>query len=178
MKAVAAGWILAALLALPVQAQEAMVAPDDVYDTGVRPTGDDCLKSGNIEVVDLSVLLEAHEVYKGRCVIVAGYYRSRALFLSWLAARRKFAGTSGDLQGQRMGLYGRDPIMEGLHRLPEGRYVRLTGKVWDCDSMRTPRTLMLMGYCHYTSGPILSVVAFEAPNGNRTEDRAGQDKDF
>lgn len=155
MKALVAGLVLSALLALPVMAQ------DKVYDTGVRPTGDECLKPGASEAVDLPQLLKDPAAYKGRCVIVEGYVYARALFLSKRDTQIKYAASAAALQGQRLGLYGRDNLMEGLHGLPKGRYVRLTGKVWDCESMKSPDTILLLGYCHYTSGPILSVVAYE-----------------
>lgn len=155
MRALATGLILSVLLALPVMAQ------DKVYDTGVRPTGDECLKPGASEAVDLPRLLKDPAAHKGRCVIVEGYVHARALFLSKGDTKIKYAASSKALQGRRLGLYGRDNLMEGLHGLPKGRYVRLTGKVWDCESMRTSATLFFMGYCHYTSGPILSVVAYE-----------------
>lgn len=161
MKAVLTGLIGFALLASPVRAQ------DDVYDTGMRPTGDECLKAGAAEVTELTPLLKNPAAYKGRCVVVEGYVHARALFLSKNDVRVKYAPSSAKTEGRRLGLYGRDDVMEELHRLPKGRYVRLTGKVWDCASMMTPDTIMLMGYCHYTSGPILSVVAYEATQAPR-----------
>ncbi|WP_126423930.1 hypothetical protein [Asticcacaulis excentricus] len=155
MKALATGLILSALLALPVKAQ------DEVYDTGVRPIGDECLKPGASEAVELAQLLKDPTAHKGRCVIVEGYVHAWALFLSKGDTKIKYAASAKVLDGRRLGLYGRDDLMEGLHGLPKGRYVRLTGKVWDCQSMRTSTTLFFMGYCHYTSGPTLSVVAYE-----------------
>jgi hypothetical protein len=155
MKALATGLILSALLAVPVTAQ------DEVYDTGVRPTGDECLEPGASEAVDLAQLLKDPAAYKGRCVIVEGYLHAWTLFLSNGDTKIKYAASAKVLDGRRLGLYGRDDLMEGLHGLPKARYVRLTGKVWDCQSMRTPDTILLFGYCHYTSGPTLSVVAYE-----------------
>jgi hypothetical protein len=152
---------IAVLTTMMLLAPPAVAQDESAYDTGVRPTGDECMEDGAATAVVLSELLESSLAFKGRCVTTEGYILRDVLFISKADMNVKHPGSSPKLQGRRLGLYGRDDIQNELRSLPKGQYVRLTGKVWNCNAMRTSSTLMLVGYCHYTSGATLSVVAFE-----------------
>ena len=90
----------------------------------------------------------------GQCVAVEGYWAGRALFLSAQDASSDRSNVSRRLRKQRVGLYARwDTIGDS----PE-KPMRITfiGRVGECES-QWPGAMMVMGYCHYTGGPILIV---------------------
>ena len=88
----------------------------------------------------------------GQCVAVKGYWSDRALFENRRDAKQKGSQVARSLRKRRIGLYANDEILASSPDTPES-YVMI-GVLGECES-QWPRALMVMGYCHYTSGPIL-----------------------
>jgi hypothetical protein len=144
-------------MAFPVGAQ-AEAAAEIVYGRWTTP--DKC----NPEIstkVDIAELLNDFETYRNTCVTVAGYKGGRALFVRRVDARGR--NNSKDLYAEiRLGLYGSQPTMDALYKLAEKSQIKVTGMAWTCDDLSDENTIMVMGYCHYTSGPIIGMASFEA----------------
>lgn len=111
--------------------------------------------------VDMDALLANLKTYHNQCVSVDGYYLSRALFLSWEDAQVKRAASNPVVRDARIGLYASETVSTALSRLGKPAYVEVTGLVWDCQDLNGPDVIMVLGYCHYTDGPILGISGFK-----------------
>jgi hypothetical protein len=108
----------------------------------------------NAKPVTFSELTAEVDRFKGECVAVRGYRTGRALFRSARDARSHRSNTSEKLQGRRIGLYAQwELIGESSEKATQSLFV---GRVGACET-QWPDVIMVMGYCHYTSGPILLV---------------------
>ena len=105
--------------------------------------------------VTLESLVSGGEQWVGRCVRVDGFWSGRALFREAADPQRAQYPQSGDeLSDRRVGLYLPDRL---LRRAPDRpRSSTAVGVVGDCEIL-TRGALMVMGYCHYTSGPYIAV---------------------
>lgn len=90
----------------------------------------------------------------GKCVAVNGFWAARALFGRAADANRRSSNDVPALRHRRIGIYARNEI---LGRAPK-RATRYTilGIVGQCETEWSGAT-MVMGYCHYTGGPIIRV---------------------
>lgn len=113
----------------------------------------------NTSEVNLRTLIENADDYREDCVSTSGYFDHRALFYRRADIDREYPGSNEEAADRRLGVYGSDELMQQLYEL-EGRKLRLTGLISDCDRLADPNT-MIMGYCHYTSGPVIGVSLFE-----------------
>jgi hypothetical protein len=113
----------------------------------------DCNRT-NATRLTISQLLTRVERYRGSCVSVEGYWFRRALFESSREARSKKSNVSRRLRHRRVGLYARPEVLEA-GPAQSRRYV-IVGRVGTC-ATQWPGAMMVMGYCHYTEGPILLV---------------------
>ncbi|GGB50110.1 hypothetical protein GCM10010833_00930 [Blastomonas aquatica] len=134
-------------------AQTADDAPRDEFILNAWSNPADC----NLTVakrVSFSVLATDAEGMLGECVAVEGHWSGRALFGSIREARTRLSNTTTRLRGKRIGIYAQ---WESIGEPPD-RPTRtmLVGRVGQCET-QWPGAMMVMGYCHYTGGPILLV---------------------
>lgn len=95
------------------------------------------------------------------CVAVEGYWAGRALFSSARDARSRSSQSAERLRGRRVGLYAQwESIVEPPRRPARTIFVGIVGRC-----AQWADVLMVMGYCHYTGGPIL-IVAEAYPSGD------------
>lgn len=145
---------LSVALAVAPPAEDPAPSADDlsiVQWVAARPEG--C----NISVakkVTLDALLRRPDHWVGECVAVSGYWYGRALFKSPTGARQRDSQSSDELEGYRVGIYGRPEDVEATPDRPK-RFVAVgiantCERLWD-------GAIMVMGYCHYTGGPIIAV---------------------
>lgn len=99
-------------------------------------------------------LLRRQKVLNGSCVAVEGYWQARALFENARDAQAQGSNFARHLRSNRIGIYARDDLMEAAPIRPQ-RYL-VVGRVGECET-QWPGAMMVMGYCHYTGGPILVV---------------------
>jgi hypothetical protein len=90
----------------------------------------------------------------GRCVAVEGYWAARALFGKQSDADKVRSNSERKLRDRRVGIYARDEIF--AHAPKRGTRYTLVGIIGQCD-VEWPNAVMVMGYCHYTDGPIIKV---------------------
>lgn len=151
-------WIacLALLMAFPVSVK-AEATSEVVFGRWTTP--EKCNPQISSKV-DIAELLNDFETYRNTCVTVAGYKGGRALFVRKVDARGR--NNSKDLYAEtRLGLYGNESTMEALYKVAEKRQIKVTGMAWTCDDLSNENTMMVLGYCHYTSGPIIGMASFE-----------------
>ena len=106
------------------------------------------------EKVTLEALTRKPDDWAGKCVAVSGYWYGRALFESPSDARKKYSQSSVKLGGHRIGIYGREEVLKAGPKRPK-RFdavgvANTCERLWD-------GAMMVMGYCHYTGGPIIAV---------------------
>lgn len=85
-----------------------------------------------------------------------GLYLARALFTRERDLRRKYPAQNEASADRRLGIYFGQNQLDKLERA-EGKKVELVGLVSHCESLWSENTIMVMGYCHYTGGPILGL---------------------
>ena len=116
----------------------------------------------NAQSVAFTTFTSDFQQLLGECVALEGYWSGRALFNIAKDAQSDRSNTVRGLQGKRVGLYAQWDLIGDPPEKPL-RY-RFVGIVGDCDT-QWPGAIMVMGYCHYTSGPILLVSeAFSTAN--------------
>jgi hypothetical protein len=100
----------------------------------------------------------------GRCVAVEGFWARRALFGRAAHADRRKSNVLPALEHKRIGIYAREEILE--HAPQRATRYTIVGIVGQCET-EWPDATMVMGYCHYTGGPIIKVAkAIAAPVRN------------
>ena len=100
----------------------------------------------------------------GKCVAIEGFWATRALFGRAQDANRRKSNFARALRRKRIGIYGRDELLD---RSPK-RATRSTmiGVLGQCET-EWPEAVMVMGYCHYSGGPIIKVAeAISTPTRN------------
>lgn len=133
--------------------------PSDEFIINAWSDPADCNRS-NAKPVLFSALVTDYKAMDGECIMVEGYWRGRALFGSAGHAKSHESVMSERLRGKRVGLYARWEIVGKPPQKPTR--MRIVGRVGNCQT-QWPNAIMVMGYCHYTGGPILLVAdAFSA----------------
>ena len=155
MKALTISSLVAAcsVAATPILAQEgdASAGEEIVMNAWTNPK--DCNRDKAKELSFSDIASDTDDLI-GHCVTFAGYWYGRALFRSERDARRKGSLVKPDARGRRIGLYAN---WEAVGDPPiEPRWQRFVGKVGRCET-QWPGAMMVMGFCHYTGGPILLV---------------------
>ena len=145
---------LAALAFSPTLfAQEADRSADGEFIMNAWSDPADCNHS-NAKRVAFSVIAAGEEDLLGECVAVEGYWLGRALFHSAREAKATRSNTTERLPGNRVGIYAQ---WERVGELPDKPTKTLfVGRLGQCET-QWPGAIMVMGYCHYTGGPILLV---------------------
>lgn len=153
---------LALLLAWSVaaaNAQDDQPAPPDAAEsdfsivTDVFGNKDRC-NVRNARRVAFDQLARGDAALHGECVAVSGYQSGRALFATRRDAQVRFASSAQKLDGRRVGLYGLSKVLP--ENAPRIAFYTVVGTVGGCERLEAGRA-MVMGYCHYTSGPYLAV---------------------
>lgn len=124
-----------------------------MFTVSVAARPDKCIFSLATKV-DLLTLTSRAEDWSGKCVALDGYWQSRAFFARRQDARKQYSQVSKALRHRRVGIYGTDELLTSAPRVPVGYTV--VGVVGQCDELWA-EALMVMGYCHYTSGPYIAV---------------------
>ncbi|MGN6497626.1 MAG: hypothetical protein ACTHK5_09850 [Tsuneonella sp.] len=137
----------------PVFAQEADGSAGEEIIMNAWTNSKDCNRDNATKLSFSEVAADA-DVLIGQCVSLAGYWYGRGLFRSEKDAQRKGSLVKPDLRGRRIGLYANWELLGDPPREP--RWQRFVGKVGRCET-QWPRAMMVMGFCHYTGGPILLV---------------------
>ena len=122
---------------------------------GMWPTDGDCTHA-NTTAVTLADLLQDKRTYADRCVSTVGWLDGRALLLDRDDTSRPYSNSNATAGSRRIGLYGPQTIMQKLSDAQSAR-VRVVGKLWDCEKLHGSNVIMVMGYCHYTGGPIIGL---------------------
>jgi hypothetical protein len=145
--------VVLALAAPPRTEVPASTAEDDSVIVWVAARPETC----NLKVarrVKVEVFVQNPDDWAGRCIAVSGYRHGRALFKSPSDARRKHSQWSSELDGRKVGIYGRREV---LNAAPEAsKRVVAVGIANTCERL-SAGAVMVMGYCHYTGGPIIAI---------------------
>ncbi|MBB3695880.1 hypothetical protein [Sphingomonas sp. BK580] len=104
--------------------------------------------------VSFAEVLEKRDKLTGACVAVEGFWSSRALFGKASHGNAKGSNSTRSLAGYRIGIYAREEVLQ--HAPKHAMRYRMIGVVGQCET-EWPGAMMVLGYCHYTSGPILKV---------------------
>lgn len=137
-----------------ILAQETNQTPsEEFFVTGAWSDPSEC-NQNVARTVSFDTLMADYKALRGECVQVEGYWKGGALYRSAQPARARRSVMSDHLHSKRLGLYAQ---WEKVGEPPE-RPTRTTfvGRVGDCET-QWPGATMVMGYCHYTGGPILLV---------------------
>ena len=145
----------ASVLSMPsgLSAQSANPTPRDDFIMNAWSDPSDCNLDNAKKVSFLDLTADASNLL-GDCVSVEGYWRGRALFGSIRQAKRSRSTTTDRLRGERIGLYAQWDRVGEPPDIPTKTI--FAGRVGQCET-QWPEAMMVMGYCHYTGGPILLV---------------------
>ena len=88
----------------------------------------------------------------GRCIVVEGFWADRALFENASDGNMQFSNSAKGPRRRRIGTYGTERMLQ-IAPKKSVRY-KLVGVYGRCET-QWPGAMMVMGYCHYTGGPIL-----------------------
>ena len=119
------------------------------------PSIDQC-NDENTKQVDLKQLLSEPETFKGQCVETQGIVSARALFLNKRDANRRHASSNDRNAKRRLGIYAGERRMKTLFD-QEGEQISVSGLISDCSELQGENVIMVLGYCHYTGGPIIGL---------------------
>ena len=146
--------VLALAISPTLQAEERKDALRIVSGWGADPEICDGSKALFVPLNDL--LAETYK-YLGQCVKTEGYYRARALFLKRKDTKRKYPSQNEVSADRRLGIYANVEQLEAMEER-DGRLLTVIGQLSHCDALKSENVIMIMGYCHYTSGPIIGLV--------------------
>ncbi|CAA9355687.1 MAG: hypothetical protein AVDCRST_MAG93-7339 [uncultured Chloroflexia bacterium] len=146
------------LLSLAVAAALQLETPTTPTDDGsvimwVAANPENC-NLGVAKKLALEALAEQPDHWSGKCVAVTGYWYGRALFRTLSDARQRYSQSSDELDGRRVGIYGREEALKAAPKRPK-KFVAV-GIANTCERL-SQGAVMVMGYCHYTGGPMIAV---------------------
>lgn len=127
-------------------------APHGGILSSMEVSGESC-DALSAKPMELKHLLKQPEAHIGECVTTVGYYESRALFLRKRDTKTKFPTQNDKVARHRIGLYGSEQKLVRLEAA-DNQKASVTGLISDCSTLYA-NFIMVMGYCHYTDGPIL-----------------------
>lgn len=146
------------LLALAGSTAASPQMPDSGADSGdvVTEAWADPAKCnvGNALPVTFDEALQSVTRLNGQCVAVEGFWIGRALFGRASDGNKEKSNSSKALESRRIGIYGTEAMLEDA---PErSAPYRLVGIYGRCET-EWPNAMLVLGYCHYTDGPILKL---------------------
>ena len=109
---------------------------------------------GNATRLAFDQVIAQGAALNGRCVAVEGYWAASALFTRQRDGNRDRSNVARALRKNRIGIYAREEVLEAAPTRAT-RYL-MVGVVGQCET-EWPDAMMVMGYCHYTGGPILKI---------------------
>jgi len=162
MKALIAS-VLCLTTAFPVLAQEVQKPEDpDTYYVLQSQWLDKAHCNPDIaQAVELERLLKRPIDYHGQCITTRGFLYGRALFLDPDDTTVKHALSNKSVAGRRLGIYASDEVMQQLRARHTPEYIEIIGLVQECQDLNGPKVIMVLGYCHYTGGPIMTINGFK-----------------
>lgn len=152
-----------AALAMPIQDVDALSAATPASETNNTGAEEFIVNAwANAKTCDQQVaqpvtmasVIQDAEKLQDQCVIIEGYWRGRALFDTARHARSHRSMSSSKVARHRIGLYADWDKIDAPPAAPTR--TGLVGILGLCET-QWPDAIMVMGYCHYTSGPILLV---------------------
>lgn len=120
----------------------------------------------NAKHLSFDKVLTGGEKLNGACVAIEGYWAGRAFFKRAGQGNAARSNTTRSLRGRRIGIYAHGEVLETAPQRA-ARYL-MVGMIGQCET-EWPDAMMVLGYCHYTGGPILKVsevVALPLANGS------------
>lgn len=153
---------LAALMvhaAAGAQEAERETGGDLVIMYGMWPAEGDCTPE-NTTPITFADLLRDKASFADKCVSTVAWLSGRALFLDRDDLNLPYSNSDKTAAARRVGLYGPEHIMGRVFNTDTTR-ARVVGKLWDCEDLQGSNVVMVMGYCHYTGGPIIGVTGFQ-----------------
>ena len=117
--------------------------------------------AGLAKSIRLEDLLANAKAHHNECVSVEGYYATRALFVNFEDTQVRHAISNRSVMDERIGIYASEAVGENLHALNKGTYLKIIGLVWNCEDLNATDVIMVLGYCHNASGPILGITGFD-----------------
>jgi len=121
---------------------------------------------GNAMRLTFEEVLARGDKLNGTCVVIEGFWASRALFKHASQGNVARSNVTPSLRDHRIGIYARGELLENAPQR-SARYT-MVGVIGQCET-EWPDAMMVLGYCHYTGGPILKVaeaVPSHATNGS------------
>jgi hypothetical protein len=109
---------------------------------------------GNSQKVAIKELVAAGHDFIGRCVAVTGFWSGRAVFDDYKSAVEPRSNSTARTEAHRVGLYARERVLQSAPRHPAP--FTIVGVAGRCEA-EWPNAIMVLGYCHNTSGPIVRV---------------------
>lgn len=138
--------------ATPAQTVANPVGSEDVI-LGAWSDPAKCNKANAVQL-SLEAVLERGDELNGICIAVEGFWAGRALFGRASHGNSERSNSRRSLHGHRIGVYARDEVLE--HAPQRSKRFTMVGVVGQCET-EWPGAMMVLGYCHYTGGPILKV---------------------
>lgn len=119
--------------------------------TGASANPETC-NIGNAIPVKFESAMHDRGKFSGRCIVVEGFWAGRALFKNASDGNMQFSKSAKSSRRRRIGTYGTEHMLQ-IAPKKSVRY-KLVGIYGQCET-QWPGAMMVMGYCHYTGGPIL-----------------------
>lgn len=144
------------LIAIPSSAQSSDQPGEDGSEDIILSAWSDPAKCNVENAIQVSIdeILERGSTLEGKCVAVDGFWAARALFSHARDGNRPRSNVDKALRHRRIGIYAREEVLEAAPRR-SARYT-MVGVLGQCET-EWPSAMMVMGYCHYTGGPLLKV---------------------
>lgn len=120
-----------------------------------HPTEEAC-NSSIATQVSLEDILSASETFQGKCVRTVGYYTTPALFVHERDLHRSLPVQNENSAQSRLGVYATQSQFDQFMSLEDSK-VEVVGQISSCEALHDKNLGMVLGYCHYTLGPIIGL---------------------
>jgi hypothetical protein len=144
-------WAAVSALPHPARAQSEATTEDIILGAWSDPAKCNRIVAEHLQFEEV---VKSGTTLQGKCVAVEGFWLDRALFGRRADANVRGSNLDPALQHNRIGIYAREEMLE--HAPKRGTHYMVVGVIGECET-EWPDAVMVMGYCHYTSGPIILV---------------------
>lgn len=104
--------------------------------------------------MNIEEALQLGDSLLGQCIAVDGFWSGSALFVTASDGNDRRSNSVEALRRRRIGVYGTERM---LYLAPNHSLkYRLVGIYGRCET-EWPGAMMVLGYCHYSGGPILKL---------------------
>jgi hypothetical protein len=145
--------VLSAIICGLSQAQENKETLSVLYSW--HPNEDVC-NSSIAKRVSLDDLLSSPDDYQGKCIRTEGYYITPALFMRKSDLHRRLPIQNEKSAERRLGIYATPSQFDELIPLEDSE-VEVVGLMSNCEELYQDNAIMVLGYCHYSLGPIIGL---------------------